>query len=92
MQKALFHIRNRWIAGMAGATFVVEANRRSGSSLSARLAREENREVATLPVFPLSSQGLGNLALLNDGATLIRDAKDLMTLVGRTCQLSWSGL
>lgn len=84
MRKALFHIRNRWIAGLSGATFVAEANRRSGSALSARLAFEENREVATLPVFPLSSQGLGNLALLNDGATLIRDAKDLITLVNRT--------
>lgn len=85
MRKDFFHIRNRWIAGMAGATFVVEANRRSGSALSARLALEENREVATLPVFPMSAQGLGNLQLLNDGATLIRDAIDLQAMIGRVC-------
>ncbi len=87
MRKDLFHIRNRWIAGLSGATFVAEANRRSGSALSARLALEENREVATLPVFPMSAQGLGNLQLLNDGATLIRDALDLAALVGRSCSV-----
>lgn len=85
MRKDFFHIRNRWIAGLSGATFVVEANRRSGSALSARLALEEGREVATLPVFPMSAQGLGNLQLLNDGATLIRDSVDLEALVNRVC-------
>ncbi len=87
MRKDFFHIRNRWIAGLSGATFVAEANRRSGSALSARLAVEEGREVATLPVFPMSAQGLGNLQLLNDGATLIRDAIDLAALVARTCSV-----
>lgn len=83
MSKALFHKRNRWIAGFSLAMLVVEANRRSGSALSARLAREEQREVATLPVSPLSLQGMGNLELLNDGATLIRDAKDISVMMGR---------
>ncbi len=83
MRKSHFHIRNRWICGFSHTTFVVEANRRSGSWLTARLARDEGREVATLPVFPHSSQGLGNLDLIHDGAQMIRDASDLAIFYGR---------
>lgn len=83
MNRGLFHIRNRWIVGMSDATFVVEANRRSGSLLSAKLAIEEGRPVATLPVFPHSAQGRANLDLIVEGATLIRDHWDLQILMGR---------
>jgi DNA processing protein len=78
LRKSFFHIRNRWIAGLAPLTFVVEANRRSGSALTAKLARDEARDVCTLPVFPMASQGLGNLDLIAEGATLLRDSMDLI--------------
>jgi DNA processing protein len=79
MRKRFFLERNRWIAGMSPLTFVVEANRRSGSSLTASLAHEDQREVCTLPVFPRSAQGLGNLDLLTSvKAHLIRDHQDLL--------------
>ncbi len=79
MRKSFFHIRNRWIAGLSPGCVVVEANRRSGSLLTAKLCIEENREVATLPVFPTATQGLGNLDLLEAGATMLRDHRDLIT-------------
>ena len=79
MRKSFFHIRNRWIAGLSPGCVVVEANRRSGSLLTAKLCVEENREVATLPVFPTATQGLGNLDLLEAGATMLRDHRDLST-------------
>jgi DNA processing protein len=78
MRKRFFLERNRWIAALSTVTFVVEANRRSGSSMTAKLAREEEREVCTLPVFPRSVQGLGNLDLLNEKASMIRDHQDLL--------------
>jgi len=80
MRKSYFAIRNRWIAGLSPVCFVVEANQRSGSMLTAQLALRENRVLATLPVSPISRQGMGNLQLLADGAQLIRDAEDLSVL------------
>lgn len=83
LYKALFAIRNRWITGLSRALFVVEGNRRSGSLLTGKLAFDENRTVCTLPVFPLCDQGLGNLDLLEQGALMIRDHRDLVTLFDR---------
>src|SRR5690606_30260774 len=65
LRKWAFHARNRWIAGLARVCFVAEANRRSGSLLTANLAACEGREVCTLPVFPLNGQGLANLDLIS---------------------------
>lgn len=83
MRKFHFLQRNRWIAALADATLVVEANRRSGSHLTARLAREVDREVATLPVSVNATQGLGNLQLLSEGATLVVSAEDLLVFFER---------
>lgn len=80
LRRSHFAIRNRWIAGLSEVCFVAEANSRSGSMLTAQLARDEDKAVATLPVSPLSGQGLGNLQLLMDGAQLIRSAADLKCL------------
>jgi len=55
--------------------------------MTAALAKDEGREVATLPVFPHSDQGLGNLDLLACGATMIRDQGDLAQMWER-CRLS----
>jgi DNA processing protein len=83
LRKRAFHVRNRWIAGMARTCLVVEANRRSGSTLTAELARDEGRDVCTIPVFPLGEQGLANLDLIRDGAIMIRDHRDLTALTLR---------
>lgn len=80
LRKSFFHIRNRWIAGLAPLCFVAEANRRSGSQLTAKLAFEEHKTVCTLPVFPTATQGLGNLDLIADGAIFLRDHLDLQVL------------
>jgi DNA processing protein len=79
MRKHNFHIRNRWIAGLSKLCLVVEANRRSGSSLTAMLAKAESRALATIPVHPHSEQGLANLDLIYEGAAIIRDHLDLAT-------------
>lgn len=81
MEKGYFHARNRWIAGISSLTFIVEAQRKSGSYLTARMAMEESRAIATLPVSPLAPRGLGNLDLIFDGAHMVRDCADLLALV-----------
>ena len=78
-----FPARNRIIAGLTDLTIVAEAETRSGSLITADLAAKLGREVAAVP-GPVTSPGsAGTNALLRDGATLVRDAHDVLdTLFG----------
>jgi DNA processing protein len=87
MQKGFFHARNRWIAAISDVTLIIEAQRKSGSYLTAKLALEEGRSICTLPVSPMSARGLGNLDLIEAGAQPLRDAQDLITFVERESRL-----
>jgi DNA processing protein len=78
MRKAFFSKRNRWIVGLSPATFIVEANRRGGTRMTANQAIEEVRRICTLPVHADSTQGLANLDLIRNGdARMVCDARDL---------------
>lgn len=77
MRKQHFHLRNRLIAALSPGLFVVEANRRSGSRMTADYALTLGRELSALPVHPMNANGLGALDLLFDGSQTIRDAEDL---------------
>lgn len=78
-----FEGRNRLIAALGKSLFVVEAKRRSGSLMTARLATELGRDVAALPSFPGDLTGSGTLDLICNGATVIRDALDLEAFIAR---------
>lgn len=73
-----FPRRNRLISGIARGVVVVEAARRSGSLITARFALEQNREVFAVPGSPMDPRAEGVNALLRDGATLTRDANDVL--------------
>jgi len=75
-----FLARNRIIAGLAAATIVIEAAERSGSLVTAELALELGRDVGAVPGSVLSWRTRGTNALLRDGATLVRDARDALDL------------
>jgi len=77
MQKHFFHDRNRLIAGLGALTLLVEARRRSGSLITAHKALQFGKSVLVVPGHPCDNSHLGNLDLLSDGATPIRDAEDL---------------
>jgi DNA processing protein len=76
-----FPARNRIIAGLADVTVVVEAAERSGSLITADLAARLGREVAAVPGAVTSPGAAGTNALLRDGATLARDARDVLDLL-----------
>lgn len=72
-----FPRRNRVLAGWGKGVVVVEAARRSGALITARLALEEGREVLAVPGHPSHPGAEGVNQLIVDGATLVRDAADV---------------
>lgn len=79
-----FPRRNRVIAGWARAVVVVEAAAKSGALSTARAALDEGREVMAVPGHPSEPGAAGTLALIRDGAVLVRDAADVAAELGLT--------
>jgi DNA processing protein len=75
-----FPARNRIMAAMGGMTVVVEAAERSGSLLTAEIAANLGREVGAVPGPVSSRTSAGSNDLLADGASLIRNADDVLNV------------
>jgi DNA processing protein len=73
-----FPRRNRIVAGLALATCVVEANPRSGSLITARLANEMGRLVFAVPGSPLDPRARGANRLIAEGASILTEPSDIV--------------
>ncbi|QPM88947.1 DNA-processing protein DprA [Pseudooceanicola algae] len=79
-----FPTRNRLVAGLARAVVVVEAAARSGSLITARTALDQGRDVLAVPGHPFDPRAAGCNMLIRDGATLVRNARDVIEALGPT--------
>jgi DNA processing protein len=76
-----FPRRNRLISGLSLAVVVVEAELKSGSLITARLAAEQGREVLAVPGSPLDPRARGCNDLIRQGAAVCEGAEDVLRAI-----------
>lgn len=73
-----FPRRNRIIAGISLGVLVIEAAKRSGSLITARLSNEAGRLVFAVPGSPLDPRSAGANSLLKSGAQIATQPSDII--------------
>lgn len=77
-----FPKRNRIMAGLCRATLIIEAEERSGTLITARLALDYNRDVFVVPNSIFAEGSKGSNRLVRQGAMPVLSAEDILRELG----------
>jgi DNA processing protein len=77
-----FPARNRLMAGLCKASLIIEAEEKSGTLITARMALDYNRDVLAVPGSVFSANSRGTNKLIRAGATPITCSDDLIEALG----------
>ncbi len=77
-----FPQRNRLMAGISQAILVIEAERKSGSLITARMGLDYNKDVMAVPGSVFSINSTGTNWLIKEGAIPITSSKDILESLG----------
>lgn len=78
VDKSRFPKRNRIISGLSMGTLVIEARYRSGTSITAKHAIEQHKEVFCIPHSIEEMSGYTPNFLIQNGAQLVTSARDIL--------------
>ena len=78
VQMKNFPKRNRIISGLSIGLLVIEAAYRSGTSITAKYAKIQERKVFCIPNSIGSKNSYGTINLIQNGAILVRNAQDIL--------------
>jgi DNA processing protein len=74
-----FPVRNRVVSGMSSGVLVVEGAQYSGSSITAKLAADQGREVFAIPGNITSKMSWAPNLLIKQGAKLVQEWNDVVS-------------
>jgi DNA processing protein len=76
-----FPKRNRLISGLALSSVIIEANLKSGSLITARFCKKQNRLLFALPGNVNFDKSKGTNKLIKEGAKLLENPKDILSYI-----------
>lgn len=81
-QLYFFPQRNRLMAGISKAVLIIEAEEKSGTLITARMALDYNRDILAVPGSAFSSNSNGTNWLIKQGATPVTSSEDVLIALG----------
>lgn len=77
-----FPRRNRIVSGLSEGVLVVEARHRSGTSITVKFARKQNKKIFCIPSNLGETTGIGTGRFIQEGAKLVLSPDDILLELG----------